>query len=773
MSKTYYIDCNRYNAYDSESDNTNKWTYALKETIAAPAGTEIKIQNAFINQKGITGQSIEFERDFEEVIKYNCYIVDDIAPIPANINTPRLDSAGLGLPLLYDDMLRIEPRYWINADANTPTNWEEEYFGFTVQYKVKNRYALYRENIGGCMTPLILCSGNQEANFINNKPFLYPIVRTTNVTIKKGIYSVNQLLVIINNQLNGLVKAGTEIPRDPIQSAKETNNWSGALNPNNSGMTTNIEKVNGYNAFNRLVHTDEIYTTNNTFIPAYDVATARADAKNNGRTAAPSLDYYDRLKVLRDGNTITEDGTDNSKRKFVGYLTSNLLTPPAELQGYTTKLQFDLARNKDDYTINDRGICVGAPEVNITFDEKNNGFSLNNLHSLYRFPTYDRYGNKNANAGEVGIALKRMAKNIESTNFGTNGETGTLGGWNVVESPYLFDSSVKTDKKGNTNPVPTLIQNAAETPRSRTGGIIVYNWSAGIANKFGDMDFVKDSTPYQNHASFAEHFRNEKDARRVWEKETLWGKLGFTYEQLNDIDYFEPIQQYCNNDLNLWGTTTNTKIDLSAIPTVSTQLHPTKSKDVIESKYGGGTNMAEAYTNPQNYNNFDFNSPYTSCKFRIEDGKKNAPAEETKAEENDNFHSYAGSEFGVCTQLNIVTDPTPIVARNLPTLSTFGYYLITSNLVPQYKDVVSKGEPLGLLGVVAKSSLSSQDFIISESDIVAVLNQPMNINNIDIQILNPDLTNPELESNSSIIINITCPAEEPNKVTEEKQKTPK
>ena len=62
-----------------------------------------------------------------------------------------------------------------------------------------------------------------------------------------------------------------------------------------------------------------------------------------------------------------------------------------------------------------------------------------------------------------------------------------------------------------------------------------------------------------------------------------------------------------------------------------------------------------------------------------------------------------------------------VVAQQLPTLSEDGYFLITSDLVTDYKDNVKKGDPFPLLGVVPKSSLSNQDFIVADNQIVQVL----------------------------------------------------
>jgi len=139
-----------------------------------------------------------------------------------------------------------------------------------------------------------------------------------------------------------------------------------------------------------------------------------------------------------------------------------------------------------------------------------------------------------------------------------------------------------------------------------------------------------------------------------------------------------------------------------------------------------------------------------------------------------NQQSYSGSIHTMTTMVNVVAKPTPMNAEGLPTLSKFGYYLITSDLVPTYKDIVSKGDPLGLLGVVAKTSLSSQDFIpLADSDIVQVLNQDTQINNIRVKVLNPDLTNPELNENSSVILRIDVPIEVPPRSTETETKKPK
>ena len=82
-TKSYYIDINRFSAQDNDSDQPNIWDYNLNDTIVAPMGSEISVHQAFLNQKGITGQSIEFEEDVSETIYYYGYIaeMEQIVPV--------------------------------------------------------------------------------------------------------------------------------------------------------------------------------------------------------------------------------------------------------------------------------------------------------------------------------------------------------------------------------------------------------------------------------------------------------------------------------------------------------------------------------------------------------------------------------------------------------------------------------------------------------------------------------------------------------------------
>ena len=70
MADILYIDCNRNLSIKSE-ENTNEWEFKLQdEALLLPAGTQVSIQESFINKKGVSGNTIEIEADITTTIRY-------------------------------------------------------------------------------------------------------------------------------------------------------------------------------------------------------------------------------------------------------------------------------------------------------------------------------------------------------------------------------------------------------------------------------------------------------------------------------------------------------------------------------------------------------------------------------------------------------------------------------------------------------------------------------------------------------------------------------
>ena len=982
-TKSYFLDINRYSSQSNTDTTTNIWDFKLNDTILAPSGSEISIHQAFINQKGITGQSIEFEEDISETLSYYLYITDDIhaTPVAQAPYLLRQKEGGLQAPYRGINLL--------NNIAETGRAGANNLWGQNIQKGTSNM--MTHEMFGGCGTPLILSTkptlietpfnrtaavGNTNGagktagvshadltagsaivalntelpnirvgasitgvgiaggttiisilptfggitmsqgaasdqtyteltinghstneitgipiavastlttshrivgsgiplnTFVNNinvaagivgmrydtdpitssdstashyqgtfffykDPdfYVYPVPSEAFITIKKGVYGIEQLTAIINRQLNGSFKSKTEIPI-----TNTTSNLS-----NGAGLTRNITPTDWYPSPDgiplALVNpATQANPPDHTFIPAIDYA-----------KVMPSL--HNKLQVSKVNFTQRIDPT-LSTAGYVGYLMTN---QEGNYQWDVTTSAYirispdndgvdngDVEKFASDYFIGEKGLLIGAPEFNIDYDTNLSGFSMNNLHSSYRIASHDLLGNSNANGGKVGVGLKRVARILDWSTFLSrqsvwgDPETAdtatqpdgsltcdTTAGSNVITNlkkggnqditwasigsvltgehfaadthlidmydptsttiPTTADSSyycavldkninagsgIRTNQQFQCAPsresasVISSMNESFERPVSRIGGAIVYNFGRQTAIQYGTREAVVNNGVYNAHASFKDFFNNEAEAKAVCKQKSLWGKLGFSYDQLNSEDYMEDILQYAHpkNTYKLRGITSDTRLDLGAVPQISTQNNPSKSS--LPYADGGA-----AVANPQNYNNWDVATCRTQrCRRR----GTTATGDEIAG---DNQGIYSGSRYEMSLMYNVVAPPSPLTAENLPTLSNFGYYLITSDLVPTYKDVVAKGDPIGLLGVVAKTNLSNQDFIpLAESDIVQVLNQDTIINNIRVKVLNPDLSNPQLAQNSSIILRLDVPIEQPVLNTESDAKTPR
>jgi hypothetical protein len=282
---------------------------------------------------------------------------------------------------------------------------------------------------------------------------------------------------------------------------------------------------------------------------------------------------------------------------------------------------------------------------------------------------------------------------------------------------------------------------------TRLGGIIIHNFAYSTAKRLGTKKGILDSDLVKNKYKFKEFFNTELEAKNAW-KTTIWSRLGFSYEQLNDDGNFENIKYYNNStSTRLPGITTNTYLDNSIIQQISSLICDSSfsAPPTIDPKTKKPTNdlVKVALTSGQ------------LRSFTLADANNTSDLVTI-----DSVGLYTGSIYNQCIMIPIEAAGRPISARNLPILSKVGYYLITSDILDGYNDIVKNGDPLALLGVVAKSSLSNQDFIYSSQDIVNTITQEKIINKIKIRFLNPDLTTPDLESNSSVILRIDLPIQE-------------
>jgi len=269
-------------------------------------------------------------------------------------------------------------------------------------------------------------------------------------------------------------------------------------------------------------------------------------------------------------------------------------------------------------------------------------------------------------------------------------------------------------------------------------GVMIINWASRTSAK-NKTNKVEIKTP--SCAKFEDWFETEADKFAAWKK-TIWYRLGFDFDQLNDVSTHKNLQ-YNRGVYTDYGFTTDVELTNDIIPTLSTLANPNQFKpDGPDGAKPPSTAVAVAGF--QLFKCLNYAMPFSPFNAGAVDGL------------------YANSLFAeTATYPTIIADIGGVVAKRLPSLSKHPYFLITSDLCDNYKDNVKKGDVLPLLGVVAKTSLSNQDFITAENQINQVLSQDKVINKIHMKILNPDLTNPDLDENSSVVLKITLPNKTP------------
>lgn len=353
------------------------------------------------------------------------------------------------------------------------------------------------------------------------------------------------------------------------------------------------------------------------------------------------------------------------------------------------------------------GFYIGTADFTFSYDITNSGYSFEYLHSPKRIPSYDAWGSENTGAGQIVVYLRKP----NSTDFG-NG----------------FSALPQQDAR--------LMYSALSTPTSRNGGICIVNWDFDTAYK--EQNIFTPDDDITSFFGFADFFRDYNAAKLAWSK-TIWFRLGFDYDQLANPQFFETSRFY-NQLVNtqLIGTTTKSKLTADAQNTVSSMYCP-----LIRTK---ADSFGREITNAvQYYDYLNTNRP----PFDIYGNTGNT---------NENYRLYKfSSPAGSSVQYPIITSSNELLALNLPTLSTQGYFLICSDIIDGYFDVLKTKQTLPILGITPKSNLSNQDFIAAYSDIYHIFNQDKVIQRFKIEILNPDLSAPNLGQYSSIVLKFTIP----------------
>tara|TARA_R110000868_G_scaffold158336_1_gene386381 strand:+ start:2572 stop:5499 length:2928 start_codon:yes stop_codon:yes gene_type:complete len=399
----------------------------------------------------------------------------------------------------------------------------------------------------------------------------------------------------------------------------------------------------------------------------------------------------------------------------------------------------------DDWNYNPvrRGYFVGTPDFTLNWSSETSSFQMNNLHNSMRVSSHDQYGNAIEAEGEKCIIYKRLA---DTHTYGTAS--------NRLVQPGDPDTQ-------NLNFIDPTLSRSLENPSERYGGIAVHNWAETAAKKYSDLDWdnpaVFNQDAIQGHyLRFEDYFSSNQKARIAWKK-TIWAKLGFTFDQLASKNGYERMRRYDTDKqtqeaigLNnaVYGTTTKGNFGVDIFPEIATTYNPN------EKSYG------ENGSQPiRSYNAVDINTswlPYTksgtipkAAQTLGETGNLTGTVDTSK--------EYFSSFYKNATSTIVLDNGRSINALDLPTLNTYGYYVITSDIIDTHEDSIKNSQNLPMIGLIPLASFTAADFITSANQMIHIIGQPKILNSIKIRILNPDLTPAELDPNSSVIMKIVRP----------------
>ena len=739
-----YLDCNRSFASIKEEVNRNIWTNEF-DSIFIPKGSSISIQNALVNIQGIEGGSIEIREDENIGMNICFYISHSNYPIPKfQYNAPiwatdYWQQTQL-LDTLYTDAFHSQNTHklfspGLKTKLDTPIN-----FGINDTTNVaSNLYALIAQDFGetnafgGMEIPLYAC-------YFDAQGYLRPHTQEVKINIPKGTYGISQLSELITEQLLGKEGYTKTNPNSNLPITDYLVNDAEFANGHFRGQC--IKNVNFWDYSYRVLGTlyeDFPSIINN--LASSDIAQLHAiTAPDRGNR--PVYILADQFKLLMGNFAIGEEqASDFQANTFVvtngNYIATlknqqyqfpypliNQATPNATYVDNASSTinpsnTVPAAGSVDTYRYTQNpylnGYFIGTNTIKLEYDTTNAGFSFTDLHTSRIENSHDMIGNVLTNEGQSVSHLKDN---------------------NLFNS---ITNSILTETERN-----ELIS-AFNNPRSRSTGIEIYNWDKNIINKNKKIPIPQSQIDYSTWDVMFQGQTEEKE--NIWSK-TFWYRIGFDFKKLNDVF---PIK-VSDQQMTTYGMTTNNQLDASVISSICSNYSTSQSTS--------GTDFINS------------NMPQTLLKqLKVNDIYYHQGIQLSVSEYT--YKAYKNCMYQYANAFSVVTSSISITATRLPILSDEGYFLITSDIVGAMNDVVKKKQPIPLLGIVPKSNLSNQDFINTFQEITHITQQDRVLNQIKFGIFNADLTSPQLNEKSSIILKIVLNQEAQQQEAKEEKKIEK
>lgn len=728
MSNTVYIDVNTKNSVNVNATN-NKFEYRLPNVMDLPTGTEIGLQSSIVNLKGINGASVEINEDIEETIVYQYYAVDTTYdnPVDAPVSAKVADIAE------YNLIVDLGHRFNLVQEFPAATN--------VISQEENNNLsnAGFTENIMPLVAQIVSPDGTKVA---------VPVTSKSRIFIKKGIYAIEKLAAKITEQIN----VNRTINEDSDDDAntdfyaqqKSAGTWGGFFVnnstcrnfPTNQDWSTVAAGTRSpddptfyqFLPFSRLGALDHTMVNTSTNFGTARVGLcdviAVTPATNEQIRNNASSGGFDAANISPGPVTFTElcPTASPNARYWLGFEEAN------QYDGNNGNMP---EANPDQFNPFLNGIAFGTTGFEIKYDTNNSGYSLSKLHEPRRIPTIDRFGTSMSSAGQECIFNK----------IPTGNQTAAVG---------------------------ETVTKALTSIMSRTTGILVTNWALDTSKRLGDRDFTYLNTSLtaeqkdkcNEYKLYSEFFSTPEKAQEAWDT-TIWSRLGFQYNEIQDNLKEGAGQTFTNwygTEQVYQGFTTDQSRDQTILPQISNLFNPlseTKSDPVNLPAKGATPKKGTIYrgalpaiSNVQFFNMLGNSIPEANFNNNFQ------------AAPDVNVAGFQGSFYKRAIMTPVVTTARDFTAKKLPTLSSNGYMVITSDLVEPV-DVLKNQQNSGILDIIPKSNLSNQDYIADRNVLTHTLSNPKQVNSISMSILNPDMTDIDLEPDSSFLFRISIPIPKP------------
>jgi len=372
---------------------------------------------------------------------------------------------------------------------------------------------------------------------------------------------------------------------------------------------------------------------------------------------------------------------------------------------------------------------IGANNPILSYNESTNKFEFSQLHLAENLGnTYDA-GDMNSGKlvsppinGDAGDIVYKINPRIDYF------------GYSPTFKPYVVDIPIQYADPDGANTLPDMVSwPQPPTQEQELLGSELNQRDISVSN-----DHIE---PYKIFDSWGGIYFDDMGYNiEEWDEKSLWGRMGFSWEQFNSpAEIGNMLNQRISqkNRYSLYRPTTNAEIDTS------------DTKAFVVNIYGAPmystTIGMSSVINPQVWKYPNSGPLYPHCYFS------------------------QGDRFTYYPALTQKTNSLSLPARNLPKIQLNPFYTIRSNIIgyTDYLGSAEGGMRLNVVGIVDRYGAQGDFFYGSPSDLTFTITKQTIISDIETEICNPDGSLAEVDPDCGVIYRIQRNMPAPQNIVEE------